>query len=139
MDREEQHFIPKAADLGHFGNLTELADGILLEDIDERKNLIEVQAEDITLKIAVLNKEESIVGVQADRHFFTTPEICRLAGSTLGGSFVKTKWIGTGFRLELHRLREPLLSKTRVITTSAVQTIIVWDDPEAVKKLMQSV
>ena len=138
--KNDRHMIPEAADLERFGKFCETGQGILLNEVD-KNGLIEVQTLDITLKIAVRDKDDGTVVVQgqSNEKFFTKPEICHLSGSTLGGSFIKTGWIEVGFKLELHRLQEPLWSKERVITTSTIQTIIVWSDPETVLEFLRSV
>lgn len=132
----QQYLIPKAGLLDQFKNFPDTVAGSYLKDIPEN-TLIEIQAVDITLHLAIIDRDSAKVAVKGNVNFFTTPEICRLEGSTLMGSFLKTRWIGVGFNLELHRLNEPPLGPSRRITTSTMQSIIIWQDPASALALIE--
>lgn len=135
----KQNLLPKAAILDQFANFSEQAEGIYLRDIPEDA-LIKVETTYITLHMAFIEKDEARVAVQRVRgciNFFTAPEICRLEGSTLGGSFLKTRWLGIGFNLELHRLQEPVLGSARRLTTSTMHKIVILKNPDGALALIQ--
>lgn len=140
MDPErKQDLIPKAAALDQFSDLSDDTEGIYFKDIPENA-LIEVETTYITLHIAIIDQDEARVAVQRIRgkiKFFSAPEICRLEGSTLGGSFLKRRWLGIGFNLELHRLDEPPLGPARRFLTSAMHRIDILDSPAAALELIQ--
>ncbi|TSC74571.1 MAG: hypothetical protein G01um101444_257 [Parcubacteria group bacterium Gr01-1014_44] len=129
--KSKRYLIPKTGLLDEFKTFTDMVEGTYLQDIPENA-LIEVQAEDIILNIAIIDKDRAEIAVKGNVNFFTTPETCLLAGSTLGGSFLKMRWLGVGFRIELHRLKKPLLDPAHVITTSFIQKINILEDPDAI-------
>lgn len=92
------------------------ADGVQLENVADMETL-NVHTENSTYEIRVISGRTGEILIRGGRFF---PELtsARLAGSSLGGSFLKLRGIYIGFSLELHFDR-------RVIITSRVRGISI--------------
>ena len=91
-------------------------DGIQIETLHDLTKL-SVQTENNRYDITVISAYGGEILVRGGK-FFPEYTPARLAGSSLGGSFLKVRGIYTGFNMEL-------FSDGRTIITSRVQTIAV--------------
>jgi len=91
-------------------------EGVQLETIEDMEKLT-VRTENSNYEITVISGRTGEVLIRGGRFF---PEFtpARLAGSSLGGSFLKLRGIYVGFRLEVH-------FDKRLIITSRVREIAV--------------
>jgi hypothetical protein len=89
-------------------------DGIQLETLHDLTKL-SVQTENNSYEITVISAFSGEILVRGGK-FFPEYTPARLAGSSLGGSFLKVRGIYAGFNLEL-------FSDGRTIITSRVRTI----------------
>ena len=91
-------------------------EGIQLETIEDMEKLV-VRTENSVYEITVICGRTGDILVRGGR-FFTEFTEARLAGSSLGGSFLKLRGIYVGFNLEIH-------FDKRLIITSRVRQISV--------------
>jgi hypothetical protein len=91
-------------------------DGVQLEGIQDMETLT-IRTENSTYEITVICGRTGEILVRGGR-FFPEFTAARLAGSSLGGSFLKLRGIYIGFNLEIHFDR-------RLIITSRVRNIAV--------------
>ena len=84
-----------------------------LNDLDE----LVVQTQNSTYEITVISPHSAEVLVRGGQ-FFPDFTPARLAGASLGGSFLKMKGIYVGFKMEIH-------ADLRVIITSYVRKISI--------------
>ena len=98
-------------------------EGVQLEQFEDLESLA-VRTENSVYELTVLSRRTGEVLVRGGRFF---PEWTRasLAGSSLGGSFLKLGGIYVGFSMELHHLR-------RRIITSPVRAIGLLEGPATV-------
>ena len=91
-------------------------EGVQLETMQDMETLT-VRTENSTYEITVISGRTGEILVRGGRFF---PEFtpARLAGSSLGGSFLKLRGIYVGFSLEIH-------FENRLIITSRVRKISV--------------
>ena len=91
-------------------------EGIQLESIEDMET-VTVQTENSTYDVTVISGRSGEILIRGGRFF---PEFtpARLAGSSLGGSFLKLRGIYVGFSLEVH-------FDKRLIITSRVRKITV--------------
>ncbi len=89
-------------------------DGIQVETLDDLTNL-KVVTENSTYELTIICAHTGEILVRGGRFF---PEFtqARLAGSSMGGSFLKVRGIYVGFHMELH-------AENRSIVTSRVRSI----------------
>jgi hypothetical protein len=92
-------------------------DGIQVESLDDLGKLT-VQTENSVYEFTVICPRTGEVLVRGGRFF---PEFtpARIAGSSLGGSFLKVRGIYVGFNMEIHT------EENRSIITSRVRSIAV--------------
>ena len=90
------------------------AQGIQLESIPDLTRL-EIRTQNSTYEITVISARAGDILVRGGQFFPEFTE-ARLAGSSLGGSFLKIRGIYIGFKLEIH-------SGERAIVTSRVRSI----------------
>jgi hypothetical protein len=92
----------------------EWRDGV---QIDELQNLdvLSVRTRNSVYRITILARQSAEVLVQGGQ-FFPEATRVRLAGSSLGGTFLKRHGIYVGFRMELHHGRQATV-------TTAVRSI----------------
>jgi hypothetical protein len=91
-------------------------EGVQLETMPDMDTLI-VQTENSTYEITVIAGRAGDILIRGG-HFFPEFTAARLAGSSLGGSFLKLRGIYVGFSLEVH-------FDKRLIITSRVRKISV--------------
>src|SRR2546425_1955259 len=91
-------------------------EGVQLETIQDMKKL-EVQTLNSVYEITVICGRTGDILVRGGQFFPEFTE-ARLAGSSLGGSFLKLRGIYVGFKLEIH-------SGERLIITSRVRRVLV--------------
>jgi hypothetical protein len=89
-------------------------EGLQLEALQDMQKL-SVQTENSTYEITVISGRTGDVLIRGGR-FFAEFTPARLAGSSLGGSFLKLRGVYVGFSLEVH-------FDQRMIITSRVRTI----------------
>src|SRR5215831_11997535 len=89
-------------------------EGIQLETIEDMEKLV-VRTENSVYEITVICGRTGDILVRGGR-FFTEFTEARLAGSSLGGSFLKLRGIYVGFNLEIH-------SGERIVVTSRVRSV----------------
>jgi len=91
-------------------------EGVQLESVEDMEKLT-VQTENSTYEITVISGRSGEILIRGGRFF---PEFtpAKLAGSSLGGSFLKLRGIYIGFSLEVH-------FDKRLIITSRVREISV--------------
>jgi hypothetical protein len=91
-------------------------EGLQLETMPDMDRLI-VQTENSTYEVTVISGRAGDILIRGGRFFPEFTE-ARLAGSSLGGSFLKLRGIYVGFSLEIH-------FDKRLIITSRVRKISV--------------
>ena len=91
-------------------------EGVQLESMPDMETLT-VRTENSTYEITVISGRTGDILIRGGR-FFTEFTPARLAGSSLGGSFLKLRGIYVGFSLEIH-------FEKRLIITSRVRKIAV--------------
>jgi hypothetical protein len=91
-------------------------EGVQLEMMADMETLT-VRTENSTYEITVISGRTGDILIRGGR-FFTEFTPARLAGSSLGGSFLKLRGIYVGFSLEIH-------FEKRLIITSRVRKIAV--------------
>jgi len=91
-------------------------EGVQLEMMPDMETLT-VRTENSTYEITVISGRTGDILIRGGR-FFTEFTPARLAGSSLGGSFLKLRGIYVGFSLEIH-------FEKRLIITSRVRKIAV--------------
>ena len=93
-------------------------DGVQVDELLALDRLI-VRTENSTYEIVLLSPTAAHVLVRGGAYFpVFTP--ARLAGSSLGGSFLKLHGIYAGFQLELAARDQPVVTTTRVRSISVV-------------------
>src|ERR1051326_8745543 len=75
-------------------------EGLQLETMQDMQNLI-VETENSTYEITVICGRTGEILIRGGR-FFPELTAARLAGSSLGGSFLKLRGIYAGFKMEIH-------------------------------------
>ena len=90
-------------------------DGVQIENVEDLAKLT-VRTENSIYEITVISARSGEILIRGGRFF---PEFtpARLAGSSLGGSFLKIRGVYVGFNLEIHT------EETRCIITSRVRSI----------------
>jgi hypothetical protein len=91
-------------------------EGVQLENMQDMETLT-VQTENSTYEITVISGRTGDILVRGGR-FFPEFTAARLAGSSLGGSFLKLRGVYLGFNLEIH-------FDQRLIITSRVRQISI--------------
>ncbi len=92
-------------------------DGLQIETLTDLTKL-KVFTENSTYEITVISAHSGEILVRGGRFFPEFTE-ARLAGSSLGGSFLKVRGIYVGFSMELHDdNRSIVTSRVRSITTA---------------------
>ena len=99
-------------------------DGLQLESVDDFTE-IHVQTRNSTYEVTVIDGFSREVVVRGGR-FFPEKTRVHLAGSSLGGGFLKVGGIYVGFSLEL------VSSKDTIITTR-IRSIVVYSTPQSAK------
>ena len=92
------------------------SEGVQLETMQDMETLA-IRTENSTYEITVICGQTGDILIRGGR-FFPEFTAARLAGSSLGGSFLKLRGIYVGFSLEVH-------FENRLIITSRVRTIAV--------------
>ena len=92
------------------------AKGVQLEQIQDMETLT-VTTENSTYEITVISGSSGEILIRGGR-FFPEFKSARLAGSSLGGSFLKLRGVYVGFSLEVH-------FDKRLIITSRVRKIAI--------------
>ncbi|HWE49206.1 MAG TPA: hypothetical protein VG273_05435 [Bryobacteraceae bacterium] len=96
--------------------------------IDRLKDLqsLKIRTKNSIYELTVVSAEQGEVLVRGGSFF---PELApvRLAGSTLGGSFIKAKGVYIGFRMEFN------LGGLNIVTTSPVEWIGPVEDPGEIR------
>jgi hypothetical protein len=93
-------------------------DGLRIPDLSPLDRVI-VRTQNSTYELVVTTPELAHVVVRGGA-FFPAFAAARVAGSSLGGSFLKLHSIHVGFRMEL-------ISESQSLVTSTVQTISIAD------------
>src|SRR5215471_13046291 len=91
-------------------------DGVQLETVQDMETL-SVHTENTAYEITVISGRTGDVLIRGGR-FFPEFTAARIAGSSLGGSFLKLRGIYLGFSLEIH-------SDQRMIITSRIRNISI--------------
>lgn len=91
--------VPRACTLDGFVEASADA-GVHIDQLDPLTELI-VQTQNSIYKVLVVDPHGSKVLIRGGR-WFPVSVAATLAGSGFGGSFLKTRWIGVGFRMELN-------------------------------------
>jgi len=92
-------------------------EGLQLETVRDMERLT-IQTENSTYEVTVICGRTGEILIRGGR-FFPEFTAARLAGSSLGGSFLKLRGVYVGFSLEIH------FEKRLIITTSRVRKISV--------------
>ena len=90
--------VPAAADLDTWSGLA-WQDGVQVDRLLPLEQLV-VRTRNNTYEITVVSPHEGKIIVRGGQ-FFPAPTRARLAGASLGGSFLKLRGIYVGFRMEL--------------------------------------
>ena len=109
---------PSVATLEHWTR-RDWTDGLSLDEVGP--TTLYVRTRNSLYGITVLSRETREVIVQGGQ-FFPKGTRAVLAGSTLGGAFLKVGGIYVGFRLELHHGRQ------RIVTSPIVSIRSAWGD-----------
>jgi hypothetical protein len=109
---------PLVADLDTWSSL-EWRDGLQVDELGDLESLV-IHTRNSTYEIIVMDRHKAEVLVRGGR-FFPAYTPARLAGSSLGGSFLKLHGIYVGFSMELHAGETPII-------TSAVRHISILRD-----------
>jgi len=91
-------------------------EGVQLENLDDMQAL-NVHTDNSTYEITVISGRTGEILIRGGR-FFPEFTAARLAGCSLGGSFLKLRGVYLGFSLEIH-------FEDRLIITSRVRRIVV--------------
>lgn len=111
---------PAGADLDNWSK-HEWRDGLQIDNLQDLETL-SVRTRNSTYEIMVVHPRTSEVLVRGGK-FFPDYTLARLAGSSLGGSFLKMHGIYVGFKMEIHVDRQAII-------TSEVQSIgLVVENP----------
>lgn len=113
MDQNQTVNCPKGAILDTWSS-HDWTDGVQIETLSDLDELV-VQTENSIYEITVISPHSAEVLVRGGQ-FFPDFTPARLAGASLGGSFLKMKGIYVGFKMEIH-------ADFKVIITSYVKTI----------------
>jgi hypothetical protein len=92
------------------------SEGIQIESLRDMETLT-IETENSTYEVVVISPRTGEILIRGGR-FFTELTSARLAGSSLGGSFLKLRGIYVGFSLEIH-------FEKRLILTSRVRRITI--------------
>ena len=112
-DMDQTVNCPKGAILDTWSS-HEWTDGIQIETLRDLDELV-VQTENSIYEITVISPHSGEILVRGGQ-FFPDFAPARLAGASLGGSFLKMRGIYVGFKMEIH-------ADLRVIITSYVRKI----------------
>ena len=94
----------------------EWRDGMAIADLQPLDQLL-VHTQNSTYEIVIVSPDEAEVAVRGGAYFPTFARV-RVAGSSLGGSFLKLHAIHVGFRIEF-------ALESRSVVTSLVRTIAI--------------
>jgi hypothetical protein len=95
--------------------------GVQIDRLKDVQSLT-VRTQNSLYEFTIVSAEQALVLVRGGRYFTELTPV-RLAGSTLGGSFLKAKGVYVGFRMEFS------LGGLQIFTTSPVQWIGPVEDP----------
>ena len=105
--------IPAAADLATWSSF-EWTDGLQITTLPDLE-MLAVRTRNSTYEITVLSGQTGDILVRGGQ-FFPEHTRARLAGCSLGGSFLKRHGLYVGFQMELH-------DEGRTIVTTKIQSI----------------
>lgn len=120
-DDNKEVLVPRHCTLDGFAEVAVANDGL---DVSELEPLtpLHVQTENTLYQLMLLDPVASEVLVQGGA-FFVMPTKATLCGSSFGGSFLKSRWVGVGMRMEI-------CGEGRNIVTSPVRSITVENDAD---------
>jgi hypothetical protein len=95
--------------------------GVQIDHLRDLQSL-KVRTQNSLYELTIVSAEQGKVLVRGGQYFKELTPV-RLAGSTLGGSFLKAKGVYVGFRMEFS------LGGMQIFTTSPVQWIGPVEDP----------
>lgn len=111
--------VPRHCTLDGFAEVALANDGLDVAGLEPLTPL-HVQTENTHYQLTLLDPLASEVLVQGGS-FFVMPTKATLCGSSFGGSFLKSRWVGVGMRMEI-------FGEGRNIVTSPVRSIRVETD-----------
>ena len=98
---------PAAADLETWSNRA-WTDGVQIDALQDL-DVLAVRTRNSLYEVTIVSGQTGEVLVRGGRFFPEPTRVC-LAGSSLGGSFLKHRGIYVGFRMELHRDRQATIT-----------------------------
>jgi len=113
--------IPSRWTLDGFVLETSRSEGVSLHALSPLTTIL-VRTRNSVYRIILLQGSDSRVLIQGGP-FFPDPIEAHLAGSTFGGSLLKTAWIGVGLHMEIH-------SGPQCIVTSPICRIRIQQDQD---------
>ena len=114
----EATLVARASTLDGFADAIAKADGVAFSDLAPL-DVVSIRTRNTVYRVVALRPPGHDVLVQGGL-FFPYSTRARLAGSSLGGSFLKLGWVGPGFQMEIHAYGQ------RIITTR-VRSVEVQD------------
>jgi hypothetical protein len=122
---QQSESVPAGATLD-FWSIEAWTNGVQTEQLEEMQKLF-VQTRNSLYEITIIDRWTGDILVRGGQ-FFPQLTPARLAGATLGGSFLKMRGIYVDFRMEIH-------TDEQRIVTSRVATIAV-EEPDAHNHLL---
>lgn len=117
--RGQDVVVPRHCTLDGFAEESTRNDGVDVSRL-EPLTVLQVQTQNTLYRITLLDPFSSEVLVHGGP-FFTDPTRATLCGSSFGGSFLKSRWIGVGMRLEVSK-------EGRNIVTSPIRFFEIEED-----------
>lgn len=109
--------------------------GLWIKHIPE-DTIIRIHARDALFLLAFTDVTTGSAAIQGGGRHFPSPTLCRVNGSTFGGSAIKLGWLGRGMHLEAALgvvggpITEESLRRRRTLTTASIRAITMEHDPE---------
>ena len=114
-----EHLVPRHCTLDGFAEVALANEGLDVAGLDPLTPLY-VQTQNTLYQLTLLDPLASEVLIQGGS-FFTLPTKATFCGSSFGGSFLKSRWVGVGMRMEI-------CGEGRNIVTSPVCSIRIEND-----------
>jgi len=115
----QEHLVPRHCTLDGFAEEAVRHGGVDISQLEPLTRLY-VQTQNTLYQLTLLDPWESKIMIQGGQ-FFSCPTEASLCGTSFGGSFLKSKWIGRFMRMEVH-------AGGRNIVTSPVRSVKTDDN-----------
>ena len=97
--QSKELMVPRHCTLDGFAEEALANDGVDVAELDSL-TLLQVQTQNTLYQVTLLDPLTSQVLIRGGS-FFVVPTIATLSGSSFGGSFLKSRWVGIGMRMEI--------------------------------------